>query len=320
MTNETESIYQLKITLNHIRPLIWRSVLVPASVSLADLHDIIQAVMPWEDSHLYLFKKGRKIFSEPDPHSSDLADADSEEALPSDVLTAPKQKLTYLYDFGDSWEHTILLEKILPFDPEIIYPQCIDGERACPPDDCGGPPGYATMLEALKDPKHSEHELYLDWMGDEFDPEWFDVEEANDTLLLDLLLDDGTDPPVAPINRHLVVMTPTQAYSDLKDRLLDSSSEAFSQEDSFPLAFLVPITPLLSDLESELESLMPMFVTMQMLMETFDPEIVAQIAKEELADLFTFNIIPMVFDLDWQSPIVHFTPDLFDEEFEEEEL
>ncbi len=317
MANDAESIYQLKITLDHIKPPIWRRVLAPTTVTLADLHDIIQAVMPWDDSHLHLFQKGSETFSPPDPYGSDIGDADSNEVLLADVLTAPKQKLRYLYDFGDSWDHTIQLEKILPFDPESIYPQCTAGKRACPPEDCGGPPGYATMLEALKDPKHSEHELYLDWLGDEFDPEAFDVEEANELLFMELYLDD-TEPPMAPINRHLVVMTPTQAYLDLRDRLQDPNVEAVSQGSSPPLAFLVPITPSLSDLEGELESLTPMFTAIQMLMETFDPEMVAELTDEDLEGLFSFSVIPLVFDLDWQSPLFHLTPDLLDEEFAEE--
>ncbi len=319
MINDSGSVYQLKITLDHIKPPIWRRVLVPATTSLAGLHDIIQAVMPWEDTHLYQFRMGKRTFSEPDPYNPDVEDADSEEVLLSEVLTAPKQKLTYLYDFGDGWMHTILLEEIEPFDLDTIYPQCIEGKRACPPDDCGGHPGYANMLEALKDTEHSEHELYLDWLGDNFDPEAFDVDEANNALFLESLWEKDEEPPMVPINRHLVVMTPTPAYFDLRERLRDSSA-GVEQEESFPLAFLVPITPSLSDMEDELENLTPMFITMQMLMETFDPEIVARIAEEELADLFTFQIIPLVFDLDWQSPLIHLTPDLFDEEFEEGEL
>lgn len=316
MVNNVDSIYQLKITLNDIEPPIWRHVLVPAIASLADLHGVIQAVMPWEDAHLYQFRKGKLTFSEPDPYNEDVEDSDSAEVLLAELLTAPNQELTYLYDFGDGWEHTILLEEIQPLDLDVIYPQCIGGERACPPEDCGGPPGYAEMLAALKDPEHPEHELYLDWLDDDFDPEWFDLEETNDMLFLELFNDDEMQAP-APINRHLVVMTPTQAYFDLRSRLSDAGIDVFEQGEPFPLAFLVPITPSSSDLEDELESMMPMFITMQMLMESFDPEIVAQIAEEELADLFTFQVIPMVFDLDTQFPLIHFTPDLFDEDFED---
>ena len=318
MTNDAESIYQLKITLNRIKPPIWRRVLAPASSSLADLHDFIQAVMPWEDAHLYLFKKGRKTYSEPDPDSSDMADADSAEVLLSELLTAPKQKLTYLYDFGDGWEHTILLEEIQPFDLEVIYPQCIAGKRACPPDDCGGPGGYATMLEALKDPKHPEHELYLDWIGDEFDPDAFDVEEANDALLLDLLWDD-TEPPLAPINRRLVVITPTKTFYDLRERSQKSDDDAFSLEESFPLAFLIPAMPLPPEQESDLADLISMFITFTILTEAFDPEVVAELTEKDITDLFEFTFCPLVFDLDWQSPMIDFTPDyLFGDEFVEE--
>ena len=314
MTNEAESIYQLKITLNHIKPLIWRRVLVPASASLADLHDVIQAVMPWADAHLYQFRMGTLTFSEPDPYNEDVEDSNSAEVLLSEVLTVPKQKLSYLYDFGDGWEHTILLEEIQPFDLEVIYPQCIDGERACPPDDCGGPPGYATMLEALKDPKHSEHELYLDWVGDEFDPEWFDVEDANDALFLELVWDDG--PPITPINRHLVAITPTQAYYDLKEQFQISGAGAPGSEEPTPLAFLVPFASPEED--SEFAELMSMFITYHLLMEGFAPEIVTEVVEKGIDEMFEFAFYPLVFDLDWQSPLMHIPPDFFGEEFAEE--
>ena len=310
--------YLLKVQLLGMKPDIWRRFVVPADITLDHLHIVIRIVMGWNNSHLYEFIIEKKRYSE-NPESKKDGQICSRYRL-GDLINQKGLTFRYIYDFGDGWEHTIRLEEIQPFDLDIIYPQCIGGKRACPPDDCGGPPGYATMLAALKDSNHPEHELYLDWVGEEFDPEWFDMDEANDALFLGLFLEDDTEPPMAPINRHLVVMTPTQAYFELRDRLQDARSEAFDQEESFPLAFLVPITPSLSDLEDELGSLMPMFITMQMLMETFDPEIVAQIAEEELADLFTFQIIPLVFDLDWQSPLIHFTPDLFDEEFEEEEL
>jgi hypothetical protein len=321
MAKDTELIYQLKITLNHIRPPVWRRLLTLASVSLTDLHDFIQGIMPWDDSHLFLFQKGRKIFSEHDPFNPGSTDIDSSEVSLAEVLTAPKQELSYVYDFGDSWEHTIVLERILPYDPESIYPLCVGGERACPPEDCGGPPGYADMLAALKNPNHPEHELYLDWIGDDFDPEAFDIGEANDALLFDLFEDDSSDPPLMPVNRHLVVLEPSQAYFDLVARVRgEKADDAPGQEDLTPLAFMVPITPSREDLESNLDSLMPMFTAMQMLMETFDLEVISELPEEEFANLFTLKIIPLVFDLDWQSPLVHLTPDLLGDGFEEDEL
>lgn len=176
------------------------------------------------------------------------------------------------------------------------------------------------MLAALQNPEHPEHELYLDWLGDDFDPEQFDLDEINDMLFMELAWADTEGPPMAPINRHLIVMTPTPAYFELRKRLLDSSVITHDEDEVSPLAFLLPITPSLSDLENDLESLTPLFFAMQMLMETFDPESVGEISDEELVDLFTFQIIPLVFDLDWQSPLLHLMPDLFDEDFGEEEL
>ncbi len=316
MASAAESIYQLKITLEQIKPPIWRRVLVPATVTLADLHEVIQAVMPWDDAHLYLFQQGRTRFSEPDPSGSDIGDADSNETFLSEVLSAPKQKLTYLYDFGDSWQHAIELEKILPYDPDQLYPQCIAGKRACPPEDCGGPWGYATMLEALKDPKHPEHELYVDWMDEDFDPEEFDVEEANEFLSMGLFLGDD-EPPMAPINRHLVVLSPTQAYFKLRKRLQKSNPGVFNKENIMPLAFLVPMTPDVDELKAVVEDLMPMFTAMQLLTEISDPMIIAELGGDEVEDLFSYSLLPLVFDLDWKSPLIHLSADLIDEAFEQ---
>jgi hypothetical protein len=89
---------------------------------------------------------------------------------------------SYTYDFGDNWEHTIQIEKVVDAEPGIRYPRCIDGKRACPPEDCGGAWGYGDFLKAIQDPKHSEHEEMTEWIGGEFDPEEFDLAAVNNGL------------------------------------------------------------------------------------------------------------------------------------------
>jgi hypothetical protein len=101
------------------------------------------------------------------------------------LLKAENDRITYLYDFGDGWEHQIVLEKVLPKEPNRPYPVCIAGKNACPPEDCGGIRGYQALLEIMSDPSHKDHEEMTDWLGDEFDPTEFDKEEVSETLLSD---------------------------------------------------------------------------------------------------------------------------------------
>ncbi len=171
-------IYQLKITLQDIRPPIWRRVQVSSDVTLAKLHRIIQEVMGWFDSHLHQFIVDRAYYGTPDSEASYEIRNEKKVKL-SELPLKPKAKFLYEYDFGDGWEHKILLEDILQPKPDVRYPVCIGGERACPPEDCGGVPGYADFLEAIRNPDHEEHEETLEWIGGEFDPEAFDLEAVN---------------------------------------------------------------------------------------------------------------------------------------------
>jgi len=174
-------VYQLKITLSDSKPPIWRRVEVADRITLAQLHDIIQTVMGWTDSHPHIFSVGRVSYGVPDPVFDEDVRDEWRYKL-NDVLTAPKQKLSYEYDFGDSWTHEVLLEKVLAPEPGVSYPRCTAGNRACPPEDCGGVWGYADLLEAIGDPKHEQHDESLEWVGGEFDPEQFDVAEVNAAL------------------------------------------------------------------------------------------------------------------------------------------
>ena len=134
--------------------------------------------MGWAGGHLHQFIDGEDYYGPPD-----LEDAENENRVRlNQIAPAEKARFLYEYDFGDSWEHDILVEKILPAEVGVKYPVCLKGARACPPDDCGGVWGYADLLEALKDPAHPEHKEMLEWIGGELDPEAFDLEEVNKML------------------------------------------------------------------------------------------------------------------------------------------
>ena len=174
-------IYQLKITLKDSRPPIWRRVQVSSDITLAKLHQIIQEVMGWYDCHLHEFRIGEVTYGVPDPDASYEVKNERKIKL-GEVLQKPKTKFRYSYDFGDGWEHEVLVEDILEADAKTRYPICLAGKRACPPEDCGGIFGYADFLEAIRDPEHEQHKEMLEWIGASFDPELFDLEDVNRSL------------------------------------------------------------------------------------------------------------------------------------------
>jgi len=177
----SETVHQLKVTLKGSKPPIWRRIQVPSDTSLYRLHLILQVVMGWTNSHLYQFVVGRTYYGDPDPdYGGEMKNARTRKL--SQVAPAEKDRFVYEYDFGDDWEHDILVEKVLPAVPGVRYLACLGGKRACPPEDCGGIWGYAELLEAIKDPNHPEHEEMVEWVGGEFDPEAFDLEEINESL------------------------------------------------------------------------------------------------------------------------------------------
>jgi hypothetical protein len=177
-------IYQLKITLKDLAPPVWRRIQVSSRMLLGDLHALVQIVMGWDNSHMHQFKVGKTYYGSRYPEDFDgtTETQDEDKITVGEVLTKPKAKLTYEYDFGDSWEHEIALEKILPAEQGVKYPLCLDGKRACPPEDCGGVWGYANMLEVMDNPEHPEYEEMEEWLGEEFDPEAFSVEAVNKVL------------------------------------------------------------------------------------------------------------------------------------------
>jgi len=181
-----ETVYQLKVTLKESKSPIWRQFQVPGNVTLHRLHLILQDVMGWTNSHLYRFDIGGIQYSVPDPVEDDFNElhfVDSRRTKLSKVVPREKARFTYEYDFGDSWEHQILVEKILPSEPAAQYPLCLAGKRACPPEDCGGIWGYDELLEIIRDPTHEEYQSMMEWLGGTFDPEEFDVDWVNRLLL-----------------------------------------------------------------------------------------------------------------------------------------
>lgn len=172
-------IFQIKVTLRDIDPPIWRRILVRADTRLGRLHDILQVVMGWEDCHLHRFAVGGTEYGVPDPDFP--SDLKSERNVRLDKVAAEGAVFLYEYDFGDGWEHDLVIEAALPAQNRA-YPACVAGERACPPEDCGGPYGYARLLEALADPDDEEHDELLHWVGGRFDPERFSVASLNRRL------------------------------------------------------------------------------------------------------------------------------------------
>ena len=184
-STEESSIYQLKITLKNIRPPIWRRVLVPGYYTLRQLYVVIQVAMDgWNGGHLHEFEIDEQHYGEPPAPGEGwgVAIVDEARVKLSNVVRGEKAKFLYTYDFGDDWQHEILVEKILPVDAKINYPICLKGKRACPPEDCGGSWGYAELLEILADPTHPEYEERCEWLIEDFDAEFFDIESVNTDL------------------------------------------------------------------------------------------------------------------------------------------
>ncbi|MCC7202254.1 MAG: plasmid pRiA4b ORF-3 family protein [Nitrospirae bacterium] len=181
MKKKFDNVFIFKVTLKGIAPPVWRMIAVPDNYTFWDLHVAIQDAMGWLDCHLHHFE-----IRNPGTGAKEYIGIPDEEGLmPMKMLTGWKKKIAdyflkrktksdYIYDYGDNWEHSVELENILSRQEGIKYPLCIDGQRACPPEDCGGRHGYEDFLEAIMDPNHREHEELLRWAGGDFDPEHFD--------------------------------------------------------------------------------------------------------------------------------------------------
>jgi hypothetical protein len=177
------SIYQIKVTLNDSKPPIWRRILVADTATLLQLHYILQIVMGWADYHLHMFTINGQIYGNPEDDEFGNMGTKNESRFKLNQLVGREGfKFRYEYDFGDSWLHDLLVEKILPVEKDTYYPICVAGKRACPPEDSGGVWGYKEILEARANPKHPQHREYKEWIGKDFDPEHFDLDEVNKAL------------------------------------------------------------------------------------------------------------------------------------------
>lgn len=185
MREKYNRVYQFRIRLEDIEPDIWRVIQVPETYSFWDLHIAIQDAMGWHDYHLHEFilinslsgKKSR-IGIPPEEILDDETIPGWKEMI-ADYFSLENKSAIYIYDFGDNWQHNVTLEEILPKEEKQDYPRCIDGQRACPPEDCGSIPGYEDILEILDNPDDEEYEETLEWLGGEYDPEHFDPAEVH---------------------------------------------------------------------------------------------------------------------------------------------
>jgi hypothetical protein len=183
MTKKSSNVYQFKIGLQEIKPLIWRRIQVPETYTFWDLHVAIQDSMGWTDSHLHEFviknPKTRRTINIGFPDEDfGCKVAEGWKKKIADFFTPANAHAQYDYDFGDNWRHIVALEEVLPRQTGVKYPLCVGGERACPPEDCGGSHGYENFLEIIMDPDHEEHYSMLEWVGGEFHPEHFDCSDV----------------------------------------------------------------------------------------------------------------------------------------------
>ena len=198
MAKKYENVFQFKITLTGSKPPIWRRIIVPEDYTFWDLHVAIQDSMGWTDTHLHEFeitnpKSGKKESIGIPDKEYDRKVLEGWKRKLSDYFTDINKKANYIYDFGDNWNHSIVLEKILPRETKAKYPICIGGDRSCPPEDCGGIWGYEEFIEAIMDPKHENYHQYIEWAGGNFNPEHFNVKAVifeNPKKRLKLMLGD----------------------------------------------------------------------------------------------------------------------------------
>lgn len=202
MTAKYEHVYQFKVWLDDIKPMIWRRILVPENYSFWDLHVAIQDAMGWLDCHLHEFSLLNPVTGQnerigiPDEEWN-FNDAPKVmpgwELLICDYFSSANHLADYTYDFGDNWKHKICLEKILSCEPKVKYPQCTDGARACPPEDCGGIPGYERLLEIMENPDDEEYDEMVEWLDGVYNPEKFNakIRFSNPKRRLKMLLQEN---------------------------------------------------------------------------------------------------------------------------------
>jgi len=187
MNDPADSVHEiatLRIELLDSEPLIWRQLEVPTSITLKALHDTVQAAMGWFDAHLWEFTIGETRYGPPaaDDGWGAIKPINATKVRLRDVLKPGKTAIGYVYDFGDTWEHRLTITNTRTGDPTIAYPRFIAGEEACPPEDCGGMPGFYDFLDAIADPSHPNHADTLDWCGGRYDPKDIDEEQIKISL------------------------------------------------------------------------------------------------------------------------------------------
>lgn len=176
------AVYQIKVVLQGCEPAIWRRLLVQ-DTTLDRLSDFLIAAMGWNGGHLHIFTAGDKRYSIPDPEWYDEGMIDENAVKLSDIVSVKQRSFIYEYDLGDSWQHEVLIENVGPSEPGQRYPICLEGRRACPPEDVGGIGGFYQFLNAIADPNHPEHQYLLKWAAGSFNPEAFDLDQTNLALM-----------------------------------------------------------------------------------------------------------------------------------------
>ena len=169
---------QLRIELRDVVPRVWRRLVVPDGITMADLAEILLLAMGWDNVHLHIFEVGDESYGAADEDAEE-DEIDESSVIVSDVL-GERDQFDFVYDLGDGWEHDVVIEERSTSPVEFAL--CIGGENACPPEDVGGPGGYEEFLETIADPAHAEHDEYLEWVGGSFDPGVFDVDGVNEKL------------------------------------------------------------------------------------------------------------------------------------------
>lgn len=186
LSRSNNVIVQIKVKLLGVsKPPVWRRLQLRADTRLDHLHEMLVAAFGWQDYHMHCFSSGREEFGEPDP---ELGFIDERHVSLGELIGGVGDRLRYTYDFGDDWQHEIVVEELLDPDPEIHYPVLVATKGACPPEDCGGPSGYAELKDTLADPSHEQHQEMLDWLGldnaSEFDPAAVATDDIEQELAL----------------------------------------------------------------------------------------------------------------------------------------
>lgn len=179
--SDRDSIYQLKVTLKGSNPAIWRKVQVPSHITLYKLQRILQIIMGWTNTHLHQFIINGTCYGQSHPEYG-LEMKTERRARLDELVPEENAHFIYEYNLDDSWLHDIELEKILRQEPGVHYPICVGGDRACPPEDCGGIRGYHEVLKILKNPEDPDYQQTIEWLGEDFDPKAFEQDEVNRQL------------------------------------------------------------------------------------------------------------------------------------------